>query len=531
MRGARTDFLSTAPVAATAAVIVLMAVGAWPLSALVRYAAGTDLLTLVRTDREVRAAIGWGLTQAAISSALGVIFGLACAYCWARLRFPGRTLSRALTSAPLAIPAVALAVGVQALFAPGTPGSAFASFLGVESSELRNGTGAVIVTHTLIATASVGWFASVAWASVDARKVDAARTLGASRLRAARVAVFPAVWPAALAGAEVAFLQSTLSYGAVVILAPGRETIEGLSVRLALSGDERATAIALLTAGYALLVGLIAIQNLRSPTLGPRRTRPPQRARGLDRLVILVAAIPALLVLGVTLAMLSRAVDSGDGFTTTHVRSLITGTHATATREAALGTLLAALPAAALAAAWGGMAGAALGRLDGVTGWIRAVGLLLPVALSPAALAVGWRLASPQTDPRITLAMVQATVAFPLVAGTVARMRPRPRPGMLAAARSLGARRFRAWRVLRWPSYVIALLSGFLIAFSLASAETSAATISRVPGGTLPVRLLELDAANLGGEAAALSTVILVISVVAFTLGDPIIARLGRARR
>ncbi len=531
MRGARTDFLSTAPVAAAAAVLILATVAAWPLLALTRGALESDLVTLVRSDGEIRSALVWATGQAAVSSALGVVFGLASAYCWARLRFPGRTICRGLSAAPLAIPAVVLATGVEALFAPGTSASGVASFMGMDPARLRTGGGAVILTHSLIATAAVGWFASAAWASVDARKVDAARTLGAGRLRAARIAVFPAVWPAALAGAGIAFLQAMLSYGVIVILAPGRETLEGMTVRLALSDDGRANAIAFVTTGYALLCGLITIQLLRSPALEPRRTRALQRARGFDRLVIGFAAVPSLLVLGAGMAVLLGAVDSGGGFTTAHVRSVLIGPQALATREAALGSVLAALPAAGLAAVWGGLAGAALGRMQGFGGTLRAIGLLLPVGLSPAALALGWRLATPEVDPRITLPLVQAVTALPLVAGTIARMRPRPVPGMVAAARTLGAPRFRAWRVLRGPSYVIALVVGFLMAFGLAIAETSGAAVARVPGGTLTLRLLDLDRAGARGEAASLASLIMLISVIAFTLGDPIIARLGRARR
>ena len=531
MRGARTEFLRTAPVAAAGAILTLLAVAAWPLAALLRSTTPRALLELARMDEEVRSAFVWGLAQSTAATTAGVVFGLATAYCWARLRYPGRTLLRGLAVAPLAIPAISLAAGIEALFAPGTPASDLVSFVGLSPARLHSGTGAVIVSHGLLATAIVGWFASVAWASADARTVDAARTLGAGRIRAARVAVWPAVWPAALAGAGVAFLQSMLSYGVVLILARGRETPEGLSVRLMLVDDGRAAAVALLTVAYTLICGLVTIQLLRSPAGQSGRRRPPQPARGLDRLVALVAAVPAFLVAGAVVALLFRASGGDGGLTAAHWRGLMEGADAGAVRRAALGSLLAAVPAAALAAAWGGMAGAALGRMRGAGGMLRASALLLPLALSPAALIYGWRLASPGTDARVLLPLVQAAEALPFVAGTVIRMRPRWDPATLIAARTLGARRLRAWRVLRGPSYLIAAGVGFLVSFGLVFGEATVATVARVPGDTLPVRLLELDRLGAAGPAAALAAVILVVSVLAFTLGDPIIARLGRARR
>ena len=189
MKGARTDFLSTAPVAAAGAVLVLLAAAAWPLAALTRTAFEGDLFTLIRTDQELRQAFLWASAMATASCALGVFFGVVSAYCWARLRYPGRTFLRGLAIAPLAVPAIVLASGIEALFAPGRLASDLATFVGIDPARLRNGTGAVIVAHGLIATAAVGWFASVAWANVDARTVDAARTLGAGPLRAARIAV------------------------------------------------------------------------------------------------------------------------------------------------------------------------------------------------------------------------------------------------------------------------------------------------------------------------------------------------------
>ena len=78
---------------------------------------------------------------------------------------------------------------------------------------------------------------------------------------------------------------------------------------------------------------------------------------------------------------------------------------------------------------------------------------------------------------------------------------------------------------------MIAGLVGFLVAFGITLGETGAATVARVPVGTLPVRLLELHRQGSSAEAAALASAILVIAVAAFTLGDPIIARLGRGRR
>ncbi|RJQ08061.1 MAG: ABC transporter permease subunit [Dehalococcoidia bacterium] len=531
VRSARTNPVSTAPIAAAGAVLTMLAVAAWALAALFRTAGQGDVLTFLRTDHELRDAFAWGAAQAIAACAAGLVFGLASAYCWARLHYPGRTVLRGLAVAPLAVPLVALAVGIEALFAPGTPAADLVLFLGLEPAWLRSGTGAVVLAHSLNSTAIVGWFASVAWASVDARKVDAARTLGAGRLRAARVAAWPVVWPAAVAASGITFLQSMLSYGVVAILARGRETPEGLTVRLILAGDERAASMAAVTTACVLVCGLVTIQFLRIPSQNPEWTRPPQRAQGPGRIIAAVAAVPALLVVGAVAALLVRAASSSDGFSTAHLQSLVEGPGASDVRQAALGSALAALPAAALTAVWGVMAGAALGRMRGRGGAIRTTALLIPIALSPAALAYGWWLTGPDLAPRVILALVQAAVAFPFVAGTVARMRPSPRPGTLVAARTLGARRLRAWQVLRGPSYVIATAAGFFVTVGLVFGETSAAAVARVPGGTLPLRLLELERQEATGQAAALAAAILLIGVVAFTLGDPIIARLGRARR
>ena len=79
VRSARTDLVSTAPVAAAGAVLTLLAIATWPLAALTRAALQSDVLTILRTDRELRDAFVWGTAQAAAAGAAGVVFGLASA--------------------------------------------------------------------------------------------------------------------------------------------------------------------------------------------------------------------------------------------------------------------------------------------------------------------------------------------------------------------------------------------------------------------------------------------------------------------
>lgn len=531
MRSTRTTPATTAPIAAAAAVLTLLAVVAWPLAALFRATTLDDLFAVLRDDRDLHEAWFWAATEAGAASVVGLALGLVSAYCWTRLRYPGRTVLHSLAVAPLAVPMVVIALGVEALFAVGTPASDLVSAVGIDPAYLRSGTGAVILAQGLSATAIVAWFAGEAWASVDARTVEAARTLGASTFRAARTIVWPVVRPAATAAVGFTLLQSLLAYGAVAILAEGRETPEGLTIRLSLAGDGRTASVAVLTMAGALICGITSIRFLRLPHPEAVWRRTPQRPEGFGRVAVAISAVPAALVLSVVVALCFRAVNDGDRFSTAHFQSLVEGTRASEIRDAALGSARAVLPAAALTAVWGGLAGAAMGRTRGAGGAVRNTALLLPVALSPAALTYGWLTTDPQVDPRVILPLVQAVAAFPLVAVVVARLRAPAHPGAATAARTLGARRVRAWRVLRGRSYLISMAVGFAIAGSLAFGESSAAAVARVPGGTLPLRLIDLHREGMAGPAAALAAVVVLIGVVAFTLGDPVIARLGRARR
>ena len=96
------------PAAALVVVLVL-----WPLGILVSFAVTPGAAAGVLTSPTTWQTAGIATTQAALSTALSLLFGLPVAYVVGQLRFPGRRVVRWLATLPVVIPAIVVALAYQ----------------------------------------------------------------------------------------------------------------------------------------------------------------------------------------------------------------------------------------------------------------------------------------------------------------------------------------------------------------------------------------------------------------------------------
>ena len=194
----------------------------------------------------------------------------------ARLRFPGRTLVRALVTIPFVMPTVLVA-------------SAFLA-LGVERS-----LGAILLAHVFFNYAVVVRVVGELWRHLDPHEEAAARVLGASRWRAFREVTLPALRPGIVAAATITFLFCFTSFGVILLLGgPTRSTIEteiyrqttrflDLPLAAALSIVQLVTVVVLLWLAGRFERRAAVPRRLRAGTRGrapaprPRRPRAPRR--------------------------------------------------------------------------------------------------------------------------------------------------------------------------------------------------------------------------------------------------------------
>jgi len=148
------------------------------------------------------------------SVAVSLPFGLAIAFLLARGRFPGKILLDGLVHLPLVLPPVVVGFALLVLFGRhGALGAPLHDWLGITLAFTWKG--------AALASAVMGFPLMVramrlSLELVDRRLEQAARTLGAGRLRVFATVTLPLMAPGILSGIILAFARSISEFGATI---------------------------------------------------------------------------------------------------------------------------------------------------------------------------------------------------------------------------------------------------------------------------------------------------------------------------
>lgn len=194
------------------------------------------------------------------ATALSVVFGVPLAWLLARVEFPGRSVVRALCTLSMVLPPVV--GGVALFFALGRRGLVGQYLDRWFDVRLPFTTAGVVVAQTFVAMPFLVVTVEAALRQLDRRVEDASRTLGASSWYTFRRVTLPAIRPALVAGAVLAWARALGEFGATITFAgnfPGTTQTMPLAVYLALeTNPEQAIVLALLliAISFAVLVAL-----------------------------------------------------------------------------------------------------------------------------------------------------------------------------------------------------------------------------------------------------------------------------------
>ncbi len=523
--------------------LVLLAVlFVWPLTLVLVRGLGVDASPLapvrdVLLDPYLRGVAGFTLRQAVLSTVLTLIVGLPVAAVLSRLDFRGRRTIEAATLVPFVLPTVVV-------------GTAFVALLGRLSPvvDLRRTTAAILLAHVFFNVSVVVRTVGGLWRHLDDAPVLAARTLGATPLRAFLHVTLPRLRPAIAAAATVVFLFTFTSFGVVLILGgPGRSTIEVEIHRATAQLLDLRTAAALSVLQLAAVVATLVTYD---------RTRRRQAARPLARAALAVrplagardrtAVAGVVLLLAVVqglplLALLERSLRVGDGWGFDHYRTL-----GAPTREAVLSVAPAlairnSLTIAAVATLIAMVVGtlAALAAVeDGRWGRVMDGALMLPLGTSAVTLGLGLLLAF-RSGPfagrgaLLLVPLAQALVAIPFVVRTMTPVLRGIDDRLREAAATLGATPRRVRQEIDLPIVSRAGLVAAGFAFAITVGEFGATIfVARATNPTVPVaihRALGLPGEVNLGRAMALSVLLALITGLVVTLVDRV--RVGAVGR
>jgi sulfate transport system permease protein len=151
-----------------------------------------------------------------ITALINAVFGTLIAWVLVRYRFPGRAVISGIVDLPFAIPTLVTGVMLVALYGPSSPVGAFFERHGIHVVFAPIGITLALLFVTLPFVVRT---VQPVLLELDRDQEDAAKVLGAGRIRTFTKIVFPQIREAVAAGTLLSFARSLGEFGAVVIVA------------------------------------------------------------------------------------------------------------------------------------------------------------------------------------------------------------------------------------------------------------------------------------------------------------------------
>ncbi|MFJ7935144.1 molybdate ABC transporter permease subunit [Sporosarcina sp. NPDC096371] len=201
------------------------------------------------------------LKIAGISTVIVFIVGVFFAHLFSRKQFFGKSVIESLFLLPLVLPPTVVGFGLLILFGKnGWIGSWLLEWFDFQI--VFTWIGAVIAS-VVVSFPLMYQSASAAFASLDVRLENAARTMGASEWKMFRTITFPLAWPGLLAGLVLSFARGLGEFGATLMLAgyiPGKTDTIPMAIYFAVeSGQmEKATfwVVIIVALGFSTIMWL-----------------------------------------------------------------------------------------------------------------------------------------------------------------------------------------------------------------------------------------------------------------------------------
>ncbi|WKG01553.1 sulfate ABC transporter permease subunit CysT [Mycolicibacterium sp. HK-90] len=255
--GARPGRYGSTSLRVGAASIWLSVIVLLPLAAIVWQAAGGgwNAFWLAVTSNAAVDSFRVTLTISAGVTLVNLFFGLLVAWVLTRDDFPGKRLVDSVIDLPFALPTIVASLVMLALYGPASP-------VGLHLQHTKWGVGIALLFVTLpFVVRSV----QPVLLELDRETEEAAASLGASNWVIFRKVILPALLPALLSGAGLAFSRAIGEFGSVVLIGgavPGETEVSSQWIRTLIENDDRTGAAAISI--VLLLISFVVLFVLRA---------------------------------------------------------------------------------------------------------------------------------------------------------------------------------------------------------------------------------------------------------------------------
>lgn len=503
----------------------------------------SQLLDLVRQPY-VAKTLWFTIWQATLSTILTLAIGLPGAYLLAHYNFWGKNILRAITAIPFVLPTVVVAASFTSTLGPnGWINRALMNWLNLETAPiiLNHTLWAILIAHVFYNTTIILRLVGDYWTLMDPKLIQAARCLGATRLKAFLGITLPLLTPAIVSAALLVFIFDFTSFGVILILGgPIFSTLEVAIYRQTINFFDLEMAALLSVIQLMCTLGLTVLYaRFTRKTHRPLKTNrlPSISRQQLNwRTRISVGILIAILIIVLVVPLITLAFSSvfkfepdrgerenaSTGFTLKYYRELfINRRHSIffvtpietiifSLRNATI-TMISAL-AIGLPTTW------ILARKTRLAQMLEPI-LMLPLGTSAVTLGLGFLLVFSRTPfnmrtSSLLIPLAHTLVAFPFVVRSLLPSWTIINPQLRKAAAMLGANPIQVWREIDLPIIGRAILVAGAFAFTISIGEFGATILlSRPEFTTVPMaiyRYLSLPGALNYGQAMALSTLLMI---------------------
>jgi sulfate transport system permease protein len=179
-----------------------------PVAALISLSADSAAWSSVWHDPHTRTVLEFTFFISVVVAAIDALTGIALAWVLVRDEFPGKRVVNALIDLPFALPTIVAGLVLLTLYGPSKP-------IGVNVAGTRFG---VLFALLFVSLPFVTRAVQPVLLSLEKEVEDAAACLGAKPWTIFRRIIFPAIRPAALTGATLAFARVLGEFGSVVLI-------------------------------------------------------------------------------------------------------------------------------------------------------------------------------------------------------------------------------------------------------------------------------------------------------------------------
>jgi sulfate transport system permease protein len=178
-----------------------------PVAALISQSATGSFWSTI-TSPQARSVLEFTIEVSLAAAVLDAVTGVALAWVLVRDEFPGKRILNAVVDLPFALPTIVAGLVLLTLYGPASP-------IGVNIANTRI---AVLLALLFVTLPFVTRTVQPVLLSLERDVEDAAACLGAKPLTIFRRITLPAIMPATLTGAALAFARALGEFGSVVLI-------------------------------------------------------------------------------------------------------------------------------------------------------------------------------------------------------------------------------------------------------------------------------------------------------------------------